>query len=311
MADAVGPNSTELQDSGAPGVVPGRGFSVTRRRPLHPGRFLAFSRRWFGPLAHDKRYPGSVAYAAAEAAASTSQPDKGRTSWLGSLCRRRQPPTQIATPTGYSNAEPDALLLHTCEGVPAGRGLVRSAQGTVWFVNSDDRKVTWTYEAPSSAAGASNPGRHKLRCGTLWEMGELGQCGEAGERRTELSFVLRHSSEDMEEIADEVLSTVETRLRRELEACFLTRAEAGALDAGELLEGMAEWEALRCLQTEMASFAVSWWPALTAFEAIVGLISAIPGVSSVAAVGEAISDRASRALGHVSDHPGHSDDAAS
>lgn len=310
MAAVVAPKTMEGQ--GAAEASPAeleqhRGFTVTRRRPIHPGRFLDFARRWFGALSHDARYPGAAAYAGAEASASSSQPSRGRSSWLGSLCRRRQQPVQHAAVAKVCSADPDALLLHTADVRPAGQQWVHAASGTIWFVNCDDRKARWVYEAPSCASGTRHPGRHKLRCGSPWEMGELGQCGEAGERSTELSFVLRHTSDDMEECADEALSAIETRIRRELETCFLTRAEAGALDAGENLEGMAEWEALRLMQTEMASFAASWWPALTALEALVGLISIIPGASQVAAVGEAISDRTSRALGHVPDHHGDSD----
>lgn len=309
MAEAVARSAPEPQgtaDAAPTDIVRDRGFTVTRRRPMHPGRFMAFSRRWFGALSHETKYPGIESLSGTAESAPSSQSARGRIGWIGGFCKRRQPPVPISAAGKTTSRE--VLLCQPCDVPPNGRGLLRSATGTVWFVNSDDRRATWVFEAPSSSAPS---GRHRLQCGTPWELGELGHCGEAGERRTSLSFVLRHSSDDMEEIADETLSAVETRLRKDMEACFLTRAEAAALDAGDNLDGMAEWETLRSMQTEMASFAANWLPALTALEAIVGLISAIPGVSRVAAVGEAISDRASRALGHVPDHPGHSDDAVS
>merc|ERR1711972_57944 len=188
---------------------------------------------------------------------------------------------------------------------------VTAATGCPWFAGSDDRQAEWCY----TGTGSEERRRHIMRCGQPWASDETGNSSEAGERRVEIRLQL--ISRDVPDVADtveegsqmpccspqawnEALVLAETELRKEFEACLLTRAEANALEAGDpqALSSVkvAQWEGIRAGLAD-GTPTLSWSPVLGTLEVVLKVISAIPGSASLAAVGGAMTRRAEKALG--------------
>lgn len=250
-------------------------FVYMRRRPMHPGRFLAFTRMH-----------------AAEAAAAASPEHQS----IG----------------GCQSDEP-VMMCQPC-GVVAGAGdgpvdrakkpsLVTEARGCLWFVFSDDVQALWRFDCPK----AGGPGTEKadgsqlLRVGLPWDAtGGAEQGRQAGVRRVELTFLSKGmrtdgvAKIDAEESSneDEAWRLEECALRTELDACLVTRDEAVALESGEPLEGMEEWETLRLGHEHMAPWVEEWLPVLRPLYRTVELLSRLPGIGVAGALGRAINARA-------------------
>lgn len=241
-----------------------------RHRPMHPGRFLAFARRRFGPLEGDAR--------AAKGGGRFAK------------CGRRRRPEEGGPDGGGPDAGAAASLLQT-EASPgaAARCPIVMGSGCVWFVGSDDRQADWHF----NVGGPGEKDWHSLLCGSEWPEASEKEGGEAGSRRVELKFALRPAAEDLDEAS---VYAVETSLRAELEACLLTRTEAESLDGGEqALDGLAEWEAMRNMALPTTESSMS----LRILDAMVGVVGAIPGMGRASALSEALATRALGALGVV------------
>jgi hypothetical protein len=147
-----------------------------------------------------------------------------------------------------------------------------------------------------------------------WFSDEAGIYSEAGERRIEIKLQLRldlvtNSPEAVEEgtslppsasdAGAQALVIAETRLRKEFEACLLTREEAVALEAGDTNVHnsikVGQWEAVRAGGLAGAP-PRSWSPVFGTLEVVLRLVSAVPGSASLAAIGGAMAHRATCAL---------------
>lgn len=149
-----------------------------------------------------------------------------------------------------------------------------AASGCIWFVGSDDMRGEWLAEV----AG----GRHLLRCGAAWpEVADEGT--GAGERRVELALALQVVT--AEASSEEVVAA----LRRELDACLVTRAEAMALESGgDLFQITAEWETIRAHHKELSSWADQWLPALLLLRLSTRIVGSVPGFEALASLGQQV-----------------------
>lgn len=282
-----------------------REWVYRRRRPAHPARFLAFTKQAFGPLEQEEQELQSTDRLPAES--------DSRGGLLRALCRRRQEPKDVSEKledstgmhcTPCKNQRLPLVPLQPSVGF--GPCVVTRGRGRVWFAGSDDREAEWHF----NATGSGDSRRHALRCGPPWASPED---GGAGERCIEISLQLEISppvdtegsvEEGMQlpisaEERRQAFDFAEARLRTELEKCLLTRSEAALIEAGDPhisneLE-VAQWEAIRAGMFDGAS-TVRWSPTLSIFQAILSLVSAMPGSKSLAAIGEAVEARARQML---------------
>lgn len=147
-----------------------------------------------------------------------------------------------------------------------------AASGCLWFIGSDDLRGEWLAEVSGS--------RHVLRCGAAWPASSE-DGASAGERRVELALSLRRPHADVE--------AVEAAVRRELDLCLITRAEAAALEAGDAsLEITAEWETIRANHAELSSWADQWLPALLLLRLSTRIVGSLPGSAAVASAGQPV-----------------------
>jgi len=246
---------------------------------------------------------------------SSASREQGGGGLLGSLCRRRRQQVEVrelerasACPEdGNEAAQPqDIPLLPAGKAPQFGPCRVTKGTGCIWFAGSDDRQGEWCFQ--SACANEPSPGGwHGLYGGPPWASDEVGLGGNGdgtgpGERRVELRLQLLHLGGDRARAQEEgartdaeAFSQAEALLRAELEACLLTRSEAAALEAGDQsvrddLE-VEQWEAIRAGLFD-GSPMLRWSPVLSAFQAVLNLVSAIPGSKKLASVGEALERRA-------------------
>jgi len=282
------PKSIEPQKLDAPvddcSVKSRHRFVYMRRRPMHPGRFLAFTRQRFGPLGIL-----TVDDAAAEAAAAAASPKHQS---IG------DEPVMMCQPCGVSAEAGDR---------PVDRmkkpSLVTEARGCLWFVFSDDVQALWRFDCPKVGGPGTEKadGSQLLRVGLPWDATGGAEKGrQAGVRRVELTFLSKGMRTDgvanieagESSDVDEAWRLEECALRTELDACLVTRDEAVALESGEPLEGMEEWETLRLGHEHMAPWVEEWLPVLRPLYRTVELLSRLPGIGVAGALGRAINARA-------------------
>jgi hypothetical protein len=299
-ADGLGiPLASNVEDAGSNSEDAMQEFVYVKHRPVHPGRFVSFLKRHFGPLEEavkENVMPDSI--------------DQTERRWLRGLCQRRRQKVKpgIVTACEENSSAPseETEILAPPIQVPApqfGQYEVLSGDGCLWFAGSDDRQAAWRFEAD---------GEHALRLGEPWASAELCTYMEAGERRIEIRFRLSlQQTRDEAAIVeqgdslsptsnDEKLAIAQELLRRELDACLLTRAEAIALEAGDQQIHseiqVSPWECIRDDPSDDVAKPSSW-PVLGAVEIIARVICAIPGSDGIGAIGEFMARRLSTALG--------------
>jgi len=262
-------------------------FVYMRRRPMHPGRFLAFTRQRFGPL--------GALNVETVAARPEHQGIGGR--WSAAVDEMTCTPCRPVA--GADNGPMDA---------EQRASLVTEARGCLWFVFSDDVQALWRFDPPKTGGPGvwKAEGSHLLRVGLPWDAtSHAEKSRQAGVRRVELTFVFKGKRTDgvdaeVGESADEdhAWRLEETAIRAELDACLVTRDEAAALESGETLEGMEEWETLRLGHDHMSPWVKEWTPVLKPLLRSMELLSRLPGISLAGALGGAINARASNLVPH-------------
>mmetsp|Transcript_59152 Transcript_59152/g.105138 ORF Transcript_59152/g.105138 Transcript_59152/m.105138 type:complete len:281 (-) Transcript_59152:61-903(-) len=179
--------------------------------------------------------------------------------------------------------QPDSQLPPSSRGEWESRSsnvpvLVQEAGGCVWFIGSDDVAAEWRFTAGQ---------QHLIRCGDSWEDDVHGTY-TAGHRRVELVFQLANN------VDRDVLRAWEQELLEELSACLLSRAEAEAFENGMLEQyGSTEWEEIRAAHEHISPWVGRWWLMLTVLHTLTSFVSSLPGVSSLSALGKAITSRVS------------------
>jgi len=281
------------------GIVKSRHrFVYMRRRPMHPGRFIAFTRKRFGPLGVLK---------VETAAASPEQQGIGRSSDDAEMTCLPCEAAHEASLHKYAfknmHAEADDRPMDTTPRP----SLVTEARGCLWFVFSDDVQALWRFNSPTiggPGVGKAD-GSQLLRVGLPWDAIEDAEKDrQAGVRRVELTFLSGAADQGIQTDGvanveageradeDEAWRLEEVAIRAELDACLVTRDEAATLESGEPLEGMEEWETLRLGHEHMAPWVQEWMPVLTPLYRTMELLSRLPGVGVAGAFGRAINARA-------------------
>eukprot|EP00929_Paragymnodinium_shiwhaense_P057958 TRINITY_DN29033_c0_g1_i1.p1 TRINITY_DN29033_c0_g1~~TRINITY_DN29033_c0_g1_i1.p1 ORF type:complete len:339 (-),score=52.87 TRINITY_DN29033_c0_g1_i1:190-1206(-) len=286
-------------------------FTFKRRRPMNPSRFIAFVRRHFGEW-DDKAHEALWSRDDGSGEIQTRNPAAGgiRRSLGALFCPRRKNASSSQT----VDVPPEAVAL--VAGGPRDRQfgscVVESVSGCVWLMGSDDKRVVWQFDATGSMvcqdcvqgprsrkppSVSRSRQTHTLGRGSQWDSGRPfsqppEERTEAGERRSELEFVLRLPQGDADVASsEEDAADSKARLKEALERCLITRAEAEEWDR-QPQEG-EEW----IMPTSMAT-------AVGVLHATASLVASLPGFSVGAGAGEAVTSLVARKLG-APRGPGH------